>query len=300
MVWIDFVICLLFGILGVHKFREKRIGLGVLYLLTGGLFGFGWIVDCVRYLLTAISSAKSGKMEKDNEVTPGVQLVRGKWRTILFWVITVILGLIGFAYFPNLAGILALVAALLIAPIEKWKQFLGKYISENMKNAIAIVLAVLVFIVVPGANGNGEELDNPEPVVTTTITTAPEKETSGESEIKESTEAINSETTVPETETTGESGIKESTEATNAETTTATEQNSVAESEPKQTDAVPVQTTEAEKPGQDYVLNTSSKKFHYPSCSSVKDMKEYNKKDYHGTREELIERGYDPWGRCKP
>jgi TM2 domain-containing membrane protein YozV len=119
MVWIDFVICLLFGILGVHKFREKRIGLGVLYLLTGGLFGFGWIVDCVRYLLTAISSAKSGKTE--NDVTPETQLARGKGRKILFWVITLLLGLIGFAYFPNLAGILALVAALLVAAIEKWK-----------------------------------------------------------------------------------------------------------------------------------------------------------------------------------
>lgn len=36
--WTDFVICLLFGWLGVHKFREKKIGMGILYLCTFGLF----------------------------------------------------------------------------------------------------------------------------------------------------------------------------------------------------------------------------------------------------------------------
>lgn len=54
MAWVDFVICLLFGMLGVHKFREKKIGMGVLYLFTFGLFGIGWIVDSIRYLLAAV------------------------------------------------------------------------------------------------------------------------------------------------------------------------------------------------------------------------------------------------------
>ena len=52
--WTDFVICLLFGWLGVHKFREKRIGMGILYLCTFGLFCIGWFIDVVRYLLAAL------------------------------------------------------------------------------------------------------------------------------------------------------------------------------------------------------------------------------------------------------
>ena len=52
--WTDFVICLLFGWLGVHKFREKKIGMGILYLCTFGLFCIGWFVDCIRYLLAAL------------------------------------------------------------------------------------------------------------------------------------------------------------------------------------------------------------------------------------------------------
>lgn len=52
--------------------------------------------------------------------------------------------------------------------------------------------------------------------------------------------------------------------------------------------------------GTDYILNTNTKKFHYPSCSSVKQMKESNKKEYTGSRDDLIAQGYDPCKRCNP
>lgn len=51
--WLDFIICFLLGWLGIHKFRERKIGMGILYLLTFGLFGIGWIVDSVIYLIRA-------------------------------------------------------------------------------------------------------------------------------------------------------------------------------------------------------------------------------------------------------
>ncbi len=50
----------------------------------------------------------------------------------------------------------------------------------------------------------------------------------------------------------------------------------------------------------DYILNTNTKKFHYPTCSSVNDMKEKNKQEFFGTRDETIALGYFPCGRCKP
>lgn len=49
-----------------------------------------------------------------------------------------------------------------------------------------------------------------------------------------------------------------------------------------------------------YIVNTHTHKFHYPSCSSVDTIKDSNKWEYTGTRQELIEMGYDPCGRCKP
>lgn len=35
------------GWLGAYRFYKKQIGMGVLYLLTFGLFGVGWIIDIV-------------------------------------------------------------------------------------------------------------------------------------------------------------------------------------------------------------------------------------------------------------
>ena len=49
--WVAFLLCLFLGFFGAHKFYEGKIGMGVLYLLTLGLFGFGWIIDCVALLL---------------------------------------------------------------------------------------------------------------------------------------------------------------------------------------------------------------------------------------------------------
>ena len=49
-----------------------------------------------------------------------------------------------------------------------------------------------------------------------------------------------------------------------------------------------------------YVLNTNTKKFHYPTCSSAKTIKDHNMQEYKGDRQELITQGYDPCKRCKP
>ena len=55
-----------------------------------------------------------------------------------------------------------------------------------------------------------------------------------------------------------------------------------------------------ESQGITYVLNTNTMKFHYPTCSSVDDMKEKNKQIYTGSREDVINMGYVPCKRCNP
>lgn len=49
-----------------------------------------------------------------------------------------------------------------------------------------------------------------------------------------------------------------------------------------------------------YILNTRSKKFHYPDCPSVAKMKDTNKHPSSLSREELIAQGYTPCGNCNP
>ena len=69
--------------------------------------------------------------------------------------------------------------------------------------------------------------------------------------------------------------------------------------EPEETQR-PNETEDDEPEGTHYVLNTNTKKFHYPNCGSAKKISEKNRQDYYGTREELIAMGYSPCGNCDP
>lgn len=98
----------------------------------------------------------------------------------------------------------------------------------------------------------------------------------------------------------------------------ATGDSSLAETAPQPTEEKPANTpapstskppaeepsgnkqAEPEPQGNTYILNTNTKKFHYPSCSSVDQMKESNKKVYTGSREDIINQGYVPCKRCNP
>lgn len=43
--WVALALCFFLGFLGAHKFYEGKVGLGILYLFTCGLFGIGVLVD---------------------------------------------------------------------------------------------------------------------------------------------------------------------------------------------------------------------------------------------------------------
>ena len=49
-----------------------------------------------------------------------------------------------------------------------------------------------------------------------------------------------------------------------------------------------------------YIANKNTKKFHYPYCGSVGQMKEKNKKYLYCSRDEVISQGYSPCGNCNP
>ena len=42
---LDFLIILFLGPFGVHKFKQGKIKIGLLYLVTCGFFFFGWVWD---------------------------------------------------------------------------------------------------------------------------------------------------------------------------------------------------------------------------------------------------------------
>lgn len=58
--------------------------------------------------------------------------------------------------------------------------------------------------------------------------------------------------------------------------------------------------TKPDKSDSVYVLNTNTKKFHYPDCHSAKKIAAHNYAESNKTRDQLIAAGYSPCGNCDP
>ena len=57
-----FLVCIFFGTLGFHRFYVGKIGTGVLYLLTVGCLGIGWLVDMIRLLIGNFKDSHGKKL----------------------------------------------------------------------------------------------------------------------------------------------------------------------------------------------------------------------------------------------
>ena len=179
MKWIDFIICFFFGFFGVHKFREKKIGLGILYLLTCGLLGFGWLYDCVRYFVVAVKPRNTSLMEPINnteacnclELTDDMgespallNSLKKNWR----WLLVVVLVLFVFAGFPSISALLALAVIALIIPIPQWQKIIGNRIKGKSKSLAAVGMAVLAFFSFPTTPETNDQL--PSATIVTEVT----------------------------------------------------------------------------------------------------------------------------------
>ncbi len=57
---------------------------------------------------------------------------------------------------------------------------------------------------------------------------------------------------------------------------------------------------EQQQTASSYVLNTSTMKFHHPTCRDVKKIAPQNYSTYDGSRDDVIGQGYSPCGHCSP
>lgn len=56
---INVLVVVFLGTLGIHKFIERKYGIGILYLCTLGIFGIGWLVDVVKSVRSLMDLEKN-------------------------------------------------------------------------------------------------------------------------------------------------------------------------------------------------------------------------------------------------
>lgn len=60
------LVTILGGWFGLHKYLDKKVGMGILYTLTVGLFCFGWIYDCIKACTSP--NISDTKLSKENMI----------------------------------------------------------------------------------------------------------------------------------------------------------------------------------------------------------------------------------------
>lgn len=276
---ITFVLCLFFGMYGVHKFYQKKIGLGILYLFTLGIFGFGWLVDAILLLIDLIKpeDVQAPDLTQPSELQE-----------------TVVREQSPVTKKPKRSRKTALICALAGIPV--------------------VIIALIVII---GSTGSSEPKKEPLKADSTTapqnytITTEPATATTAPlpSVTTKSATTAQTKPVKIESSSNASSGNAAGSSSSHSSSNNATGGSSSNSSKPKTTTTTKRITTQKTDPPKTasptpstytYIVNTSTGVFHYSHCRHVKRMDEENKLEVNTTSEKLKAEGYKPCGTCNP
>lgn len=186
-------------------------------------------------------------------------------------------------------------AAFILIPVNRlFEKLDGELDPKYRKRATAITIGIFLacglLAFTTAGRSSDSQTDKDKITTTTVITTTTERTTEPTTTTTKETTTTTTITTTTTTTTTTETTIM-----TTETTTTAAP---VIETEP-QTEAPAVQ-NDVSQSQCNYVVNTSTGKFHRPSCRDVDKISPENRWDYTGSRDDLTSQGYSTCGHCNP
>ncbi len=198
---------------------------------------------------------------------------------VVRWIISALL--VGFAFINGfrLSSALLIIAGLLIIPIKA-----PEYLLSKLKPLTALIVAVAIVLV--GVLVSPDLFDrNKDNFVPGTSNNQTANNSSGGSGT-----------------TGGSSGDSSSESGQNSGNSSDSEENKDDEKDDntKEEDNSQDNSDNTNKGDPDYILNTNSKKFHTPDCYHAEKMSDKNKEEYYGSRQDLIDDGYEACTICDP
>jgi len=263
---------LLFALLFVIMFQLMWYMLVVSFWLIYAMFyAMFW---CLRKILI------KNKIKKDNETSEESKMKTFmlKLGTVIQWILAIICLLFAIVYFFEFSSVLFLIASIFMAPIRAVRNFFNKKINNKIIITISIFFILAGLIFVPNIENtdlnNGDlktELNNGE-TGNTNIKDDNKNDASGDDNKNDASSDDN------KNDASGDDDKNDVGDDDNKDDTNDNSSN--VENQTK------------------YILNTKSKKIHYPSCRTIKNMSEENKQEYVGDKEALFDEGYTECGVC--